>query len=106
VKGRILFALVFVAFLALGIHSLGDLQSQAALLPAQSRLTVYVSAAPAAADTRSAPEPAQDLQQTEDRTCSLPPAPSRSVLSVRAPKLQKSYYLACYQAFHYSDCAG
>lgn len=91
--------------MALGIVSLGDMQLEAALLPAQSRLTVYITAAPVP-DVPAAPE---NMQAAEKTVSHAPPVPVREPCVSRgekAPVLQQSYYLAHYQAFHYSDRAG
>ena len=45
-KGRILFALMFAALMALGISSLNDLQAQKAALPLSERAAAHVAALP------------------------------------------------------------
>ena len=92
-KSRILFALVFVLFLALGILSLGDMQTEAARLPAQSRLTAYIAAVPLA-DAPAAPAPLQAADKTVPCTPHLLlPAPC-ALRADAAPQLDQSYYLA------------
>lgn len=103
-KGRILFALMFAALMALGISSLNDLQAQKAALPPMERAAVYLTALPPQAD------PAEDAAALFAKA---PPAqqhfsaPQITFLRhTQAPQVLQSYYLAYYQAFHYSDCAG
>lgn len=104
-KGRILFALLFAALMALGISSLNDLQAQKAALPVQKRAAAYIAVLPPSADqtdeTSVSPEKAPPVLQASAPS----PRPSVSTQAA-APQIKSSYYLACYQAFHYSDCAG
>lgn len=105
-KGRILLALLFVAFLALGISSLNDLQQEMHALPPQQKTAVYIASPPAALPDHSDMQ-ADALPKVADaagKTAAPPVHISRCVY--HAPKLLQSYYLACYQAFHFSDCAG
>lgn len=105
-KGRVLFALLFVALIALGISSLYDMQETAASLPLEQKATAYIAALPA---------PMQDMAEEDSPrmekvplsqylTACQPPAPLRCRSG--APLINTSYYLACYQAFHFSDRAG
>lgn len=103
-KGRILFALLFSALMALGISSLNDLQAQKAALPPLERAAVHLAALPPQAD------PADDAAAL---IAKAPPAQQHFSAPqiafsqpAQAPQVLQSYYLTCYQAFHYSDCAG
>lgn len=102
-KGRILFALLFAALMALGISSLNDLQAQKAALPPPERVVLHLAVLPPAEPENASVSAEKALpviesfhmtaQQEQPRTQSVPP-------------LLQSYYLAWYQAFHYSDRAG
>lgn len=103
-KGRILFALMFAALMALGISSLNDLQAQKAELSPLERAAVHLAALPPQAD------PADDAAAL---IAKAPPAEQHltapqpaCIRYTQAPQMLQSYYIACYQAFHYSDCAG
>jgi len=104
-KGRILLALIFVAFLALGISSLNDLQQEMHSLPPPQKTAVYI-APPAPLPERVGPvSAALPKAALPDLHAFAPPAQSLRPAAF-APQLLQSYYLAFYQAFHFSDCAG
>ncbi len=102
-KGRILFALMFAALMALGISSLNDLQAQKAALPLSERAAAHVAALP--------PVKMQSASVSAEKALPAPqisgilPQQARA-LSQNMPPLLQSYYLFSYQAFHYSDRAG
>ena len=104
-KGRILFALLFAALIALGIVSLNDLQLERVNLPPQQKTAVYIAAPPA-----SLPETAQDAAVHQlpllTVTPGAPPADFPRIVACREPLLTQRYHIAHYQAFHFSDRAG
>ena len=104
-KGRVLFALLFAALIALGISSLHDMQASSASLPPPERTAVYIAAPPAQLPHFSAPAPlAAFAPYSAFIQQSAPQPPPRCAAA--APPLEQSYYLAFYQAFHFSDRAG
>ena len=104
-KGRILFALLFAALMALGIAALDDIQLESSRLPVQSRLTAFITAVPAP-EAPAAPENVQTAEKSAVHAPSVPLQAPRIAYRETAPVLMQSYYLAHYQAFHYSDRAG
>lgn len=105
-KGRVLFALLFIALVALGISSLYDMQETAASLPLAQKATAYIAALPAPTpDTAEEDSPlTEKATLRQEVTACQPPAPLRCRSG--APLIDTSYYLAFYQAFHFSDRAG
>jgi len=104
-KGRILFALLFAALIALGIVSLNDLQLERANLPPQQKAAVFIASPPAAL-----PENTQDTAMNQPPlltvTPGAPPADIFLAVACREPLLTQRYHITHYQAFHFSDCAG
>ncbi|MBQ1946603.1 MAG: hypothetical protein II343_06695 [Clostridia bacterium] len=105
-KGRILFALLFAALIALGIVSLNDLQLERVNLPPQQKTAVYIAAPPA-----SLPESVQDMAANQPPlfltiSPGAPPADFPRIVACREPLLTQRYHIAHYQAFHFSDRAG
>lgn len=103
-KGRILFALVFVALIALGIATLGEMHSESLALPPAQKTAVYIAALPAELpEPPSAPAAALSVAQASAQILPATPAAAQTLVS---PPLLQSYHLAFYQAFHFSDRAG
>lgn len=102
-KMRILFALLFALFMAKGISSLNAMQARQAALPPPERAALHIAALPLPAEKEGASPPVHPLPAAA-RACRAPSTPPARMQS--APPLVQSYYLARYQAFHYSDCAG
>ena len=105
-KGRILFALLFAALIALGIVSLNDLQLERANLPPQQKAAVFIASPPAAL-----PQNTQDTAMNQPPlllsvTPGAPPADFSRVAACREPLLTQRYHITHYQAFHFSDRAG
>ena len=104
-KGRILFALLFAALIALGIVSLNDLQLERVNLPPQQKAAVFIASPPAAL-----PENTQDTAMNQPPlltvTPGAPPADFPRVIVCREPLLTQRYHITHYQAFHFSDRAG
>lgn len=103
-KGRVLLTLLFVAFLALGISSLNDLKQEITSLPPAEKTAACIAppvALPEESELHAAALP--HASAIESRAAAVPP---QDRCENAAPPLLQSYYLACYQAFHFSDCAG
>lgn len=105
-KGRLLFALMFAALMALGISSLYELQAEADAMSPCAKAAAYMPALPGAVPPgvqEEAPLPVKALPRsslTQDKP-SAPPC-----CKYGAPLIDTSYYRAFYQAFHFSDRAG
>ena len=103
-KGRILFALVFAALIALGITTFGEMHSQSAALPPAQKTAVYIAALPA--DLSDAPPVPSQVASVARAHTQITTAAPVLVKFFDKPPLLQSYHLAFYQAFHFSDRAG
>ena len=104
-KGRLLFALLFVCLLALGIASLNDMQATAASLPPEVRAAAFVPSLPDPAQKETPAPLSPEKAVLHKAHCFYQPLLD-SCIKEEAPPLLQSFYRAFYQAFHYSDRAG
>ncbi len=104
-KGKALFAALFVAVLWLSLHMLAQAQAERDASMPLPRTAVQAVLPPAPQKKDAAGEPGalpEALPRQERRE--LPPAPVCSRNGT--PVLKACYFRAAYEAFHFSDRAG